>query len=153
MRSKSIANKDRFFFDAAIYGVFVCLAGLVLPILLLPIVKLSGYSEIVEEMAKAVVIIFAISKLPSFKMQIAGAVAFGLLFGVSENMFYLNNFFQLGGFDMFWLRFAYTVPMHVATTLVILFSGLAGKKWLIFGIVGATMLHILFNAFAIRLFM
>ena len=149
--SKSL--KIESLFNIAIYGIFVIMAGLVLPVFLIPLVKFTGYSEIVEEIAKALVVLFLILKLPTWKSQILGGIAFGFLFGVSENFFYLNNIFQLGDFSIFWKRFLWTVPMHIITVLVILFSGLAGKKWIVLGLSGAIVLHILFNGIVMELLM
>lgn len=140
-------------FTNAIKIIFLILAGLVLPLLLIPLIKFTGYSEIVEEIAKALVVLFLILKLPSWKLQILGGIAFGFLFGFSENIFYLNNIFQLGDFNVFWQRFLWTVPMHIITVLVILFAGLAGKKWIVLGLAGAIILHTLFNGIVIEFLM
>lgn len=147
-----LAIGSRRIFDAVIGGAFLALAGMVLPLLLLPLVQLGGHSEIIEEAAKSAVILFVILKLPSIKWQIYGAIVFGLMFGISENMLYLSNYFKLGLFDFFWWRFMWTVPMHSATALIILFSVAAGKKWLILGLLGAIALHLMFNALSVALF-
>lgn len=136
-------------FSNTIKIVFLIMAGLVLPIILIPIIKFIGYSEIIEEIAKALVVLFLILKLPSFKIKILLGVIFGFLFGVSESMFYLNNIFQLGDFSVFWQRIFWTVPMHIFTVLIIVFSGLASKKFLIFGLAGAIISHVLFNGIVI----
>lgn len=138
---------------AIIYGIFAGLAGLLLPVLLISVVKFTGYSEIVEEIAKALVVLFIILKLPSHKTQILTGIGFGFLFGLSENFLYLNQIFQLGDFSVFWQRFLWTVPMHIITVLVMVFAGLA-KKWvLIFGLAGAIILHALFNGIIVDLLM
>lgn len=135
---------------AIIYGIFAVMAGLLLPVLLIPVIKLTGYSEIVEEIAKALVVLFIIIKLPSHKTQILTGIGFGFLFGLSENFSYLNQIFQLGDFSIFWQRFLWTAPMHVITVLVIIFAGLA-KKWaLFFGLAGAIILHALFNEIVVE---
>ncbi|MFH0779236.1 MAG: hypothetical protein V1928_00070 [Parcubacteria group bacterium] len=152
MTIKLTANDNAKIFNLAVYGVLLVVFALILPVVILPIVKLFGYSEIIEEIARTIMVFFLILKLPSQKAQIVGAVVFGLLFGVSENMFYLNNFFQLGNFAVFWQRFLWTVPMHVIATLVILFSCLAGRKWIALGFVEAAILHLMFNSFTIRFF-
>lgn len=142
--------KDNPLFETAIYGVFLFVAGLVLPLLLIPLVKFTGYSEIVEEIAKALVVLFLILKLPSHKKQIFAGIGFGFLFGFSENMLYLNNIFQLGDFSVFWQRLLWAVPMHIITILVMVFASL-GRKWgLIFGLAGAIILHALFNGIAVE---
>jgi len=128
-------------------------AGIVLPLILLPVIKITGFSEIVEEIAKALVVLFLILKLPTWKLQILGGIAFGFLFGMSENFFYLNNIFQLGDFSIFWQRFIWIIPMHIITVLVMVFAGLARKWFLIFGLAGAIVLHILFNGIVIEFLM
>ena len=59
--------------------------------------------------------------------------------------FYLNNIFQLGDFSIFWQRFLWTTPMHIITVLVMVSIGMVSKKLIVFGLVGAVVLHILFN--------
>ena len=138
---------------AIIYGIFAGLAGLLLPALLILLIKFAGYSEIIEEIAKALVVLFLILKLPTHKMQILMGIGFGFLFGVSENFLYLNQIFQLGDFSVFWQRFLWTVPMHIITVLVMVFAGLAKKWFLIFGLAGAIILHALFNSIVVALLM
>ena len=128
-------------------------AGITLPLILLPVIKITGFSEIIEEIAKALVVLFLILKLPTWKLQILGGIAFGFLFGMSENFFYLNNIFQLGDFSIFWQRFIWIIPMHIITVLVMVFAGLARKWFLIFGLAGAIVLHILFNGIVIEFLM
>ncbi|MDP3245051.1 MAG: PrsW family glutamic-type intramembrane protease [bacterium] len=135
---------------AIIYGIFAVMAGLLLPVLLIPVVKFTGYSEIVEEIVKALVVLLLILKMPSHGVQILIGAVFGFLFGISENFLYLNQIFQFGDLSIFWQRFLWTVPMHIITVLVILFSGLAGKKFVIFGLAGAIILHALFNSMVVN---
>ena len=138
-------------FNAAPYKIFIVLAGLILPVLLIFIIKFTDYSEIVEETVKALVVLFLILKLPNHKMQILFSVIFGFLFGLSENFLYLNQIFQFGDFSIFWQRFLWTVPMHIITVLIMVFAGLS-KKWiLIFGLAGAIILHALFNTYAVQI--
>jgi len=133
------------------FGIFAILAGFVLPLILIPIIKFTGYSEVVEELAKALVILFLILKLPNHRIQILIGAAFGFLFGFSENCLYLNQIFQLGDMSVFWQRFLWTVPMHIITVLVMVFAGISKKWLLILGLIGAIFLHIIFNFFAVGL--
>ena len=146
-------ENDFSLFNTTIYNIFLIMVGLALPIFLIPLVKFTGYSEIVEEIAKALVVLFLILKLPTWKSQILGGIAFGFLFGLSENFFYFNNIFQLGDFSIFWQRFLWTVPMHIITVLIMVFAGLADKKWIILGLGGAIVLHVLFNGIVIDMLM
>lgn len=147
---KQLKIEDESFFNTAVYGIFLFITGLVLPAILIFIVKFIGYSEIVEEIAKALVVLFLILKLPNFKTQILAGIIFGFLFGVSENFLYLNQIFQFGDFSIFWQRFLWTMPMHIITVLVMVFASLARKPFLIFGLVGAIILHALFNGIVVE---
>lgn len=157
------------YFDIRIYFILVFIIGLILPAILIPVVSFTGYSEIIEELAKLLVVVFLILKLPNHKsphqtrisasganyqqssfwcggkLQIVAGLLFGFLFGLSENIFYLTNIFNLGNFSVFLQRFIWTAPMHIATTLVILFSAISNKKFIVFGLAGALIIHILFN--------
>ncbi len=125
--------------------IVLVVAGIALPLLLIPIIKITGFSEVVEEIAKATITLFLILKLPGRKTKIFAGIGFGFLFGLSENIFYLNNIFRFGDFGVFGQRFLWTVPMHVITVLVMVLTGLQKKRFLIFGLAGAIILHLLFN--------
>ena len=85
--------------------------------------------------------------MSSFKQKIAAGLIFGFLFGLSENLLYLNNIYQLGDFSIFWQRFFLTGSMHIITVLVILLSGLKAKKNIIWGLLLAIAGHLIFNYF------
>lgn len=140
---------DQFFIAPKI--ILIILAGLVLPVFLIPIIKFTGYSEIIEEAAKALIILFLILKLPNFKMKMCAGIGFGFLFGLSETLFYLNNIFMFGDFNILWQRFFLTVPMHMVTVAIMAFSGLTKKWFLVFGFAGAVILHVLFNEIMVEL--
>lgn len=119
---------------------------MVLPILLLPVVAATGFSEVVEETAKALCILFLILKIPGRARQLVVGGAFGFLFGISENVLYLNQLFQAGTLATFWERLFWTVPMHVVTAVLIAAAGSWGKKFLPLGWAAAVGVHLLFNA-------
>lgn len=114
---------------------------------------LLPYPAFVEEIAKALVVFFLILNLPGTKYKIAAGLLFGFLFGLSENIFYLTNIIENGEFVYFWQRCLLVTPMHIVTVLVILFSGLAGKKWIILGLGVAIILHALFNDIMVEFLM
>ena len=76
------------YFSNIIKIFFIIILGFILPLLLIPVIKLVGYSEIVEEISKALVVLFLISKLSSWKIKIFIGIIFGFLFGLSETMFF-----------------------------------------------------------------
>lgn len=125
------------------------LAGLLLPLLLLPLIKFTGYSELLEEFAKTLIIAWLIIPLPGLQRRLLITLLFGLLFSLSESFFYLNNLFQLGNLSPFISRLVYTLPLHLITSLLILSSGLAGRKFMVFGLVAALALHLIFNYYAL----
>ena len=124
-------------------------AGIVLPLILIPIVQIAGFTEMIEEAAKAIIVLFLILNFPTTRQKILAGISFGFLFGLSENIFYLSNIFQLGDFSVFVQRFLWAVPMHIITVLVMVFAGLARRWFLIFGLAGAIILHVLFNNVAV----
>ena len=124
-------------------------AGIVLPLILIPIVQIAGFTEMIEEAAKAIIVLFLILNFPTTRQKILAGISFGFLFGVSENFFYLNQIFQLGDFSVFVQRFLWAVPMHIITVLVMVFASLARRWFLIFGLAGAIILHVLFNNVAV----
>ena len=127
------------------------LVGIILPWVLIPIIKIIKYSELIEEISKALVVLFLIINFSSLSQKIKSAVFFGFLFGLSESLFYLNYACQLNNMNFFWLRIALTVPMHIITVLVLLFSALKNKKTIILGIIGSLMIHLAFNAFVVTI--
>jgi hypothetical protein len=128
-----------------IYSVAVVLAGCSLPLFLIIITHYTGFSEVIEELSKALIIYFFITKFPKLSWQIVSALVFGFLFGLSESIFYLNNIFQIGNLNIFWERFLLSIPLHVITVLIILFSAQKNKKFIIAGTIAATVLHLLLN--------
>jgi len=133
------------------YFVFIILAGFILPMLLIPIVAVTGYSEVVEESVKALVVVYLIAKLASTKSKILAAVLFGLLFGLSESMLYLTNILQVGDMNVFVYRLMFTMPMHTATVLLMTLATLRVRWYILFGLVNAIILHLIFNNYIINL--
>jgi hypothetical protein len=127
------------------YYILTVMSGLLLPLILLPVVKLFGYSEIVEEVAKGLIIFFLIFRLQTKKHKILSGVLFGFLFGLSESFFYLNNIWQLGDMSIFWQRIYLTLPIHILTCLIMVLCGLKNKKLILVGWVLAILLHLGFN--------
>lgn len=126
-------------------ALIIC--GLVLPFVLIPIIGYVGYSEAIEEISKALVIVFIILRIPKLNYKIMAGVLFGFLFSLSESFLYLNNIFQINNFDVLWQRFFLTGPMHIITVLVIILSGLKSKRYIVLGLFGAIIIHLLFNYF------
>jgi RsiW-degrading membrane proteinase PrsW (M82 family) len=135
--------------DFSVKIIILILVTLFLPFILIAVEKnLLPYPAFVEEIVKALVIYFFIFNFSSLKQKILAALLFGLLFGLSENIFYLVNIIDSENLALLWQRFLYTMPMHVITVLVMLFAGLK-KEWIFcLGLLAAIIIHLLFNTFA-----
>lgn len=145
--------KNDKFFENSIRFVIVIVLGLLLPFILLPLVKVGNMTgleifqstEIIEEIAKALVVLFFICRFEGVKLDVYAGILFGILFGFSETMFYLSNIFTTGDFSVFWDRILYTIPMHIITTLILVFSVLYYRWFIIFGLLFSSMVHIFYN--------
>lgn len=111
------------------------------PFILWPIEIFFPYPHIVEELAKALLILLLL-KSTNNRQKIYGAILVGFLFGLSENLLYL---FSPGTTQTHLLRFIVTMPLHIATTLTILIPALVHKRLIFLGIIIAIFIHYLFN--------
>jgi len=145
MTEKYLNHNIDSFLKTSLSFFLIIIVGLILPLFLLFIIHYTGYSEILEEIAKALVVLFLILRLPNLKLKIIAAVIFGFLFGMSENILYINDILQTGNFNIFWKRFLFPTPLHIITVLIILFSALKNKKFIILGTIMAIAVHLLFN--------
>jgi len=126
---------------------FVILAtGLCLPLLLSVLIRVTGYSEIVEELAKGAVVLFLILKLSERREQVIWVLIFGLAFGLSEALLYLNNLLQYGNLVPLYWRLALTVPMHIVSVWLIWSLSQYKKILLPLGLILAILWHYGFNA-------
>jgi len=147
-------NFNKFFIPSPfiVDVILVIIAGLIFPVLLIPIISILGNSEIIEEAAKALLIFFLINRLPSIRGRIIAGIFFGALFGLSESILYLNQIIQFADFRVFSDRIFWTIPMHVITVLSMVFAGYFGKKFFIIGLFFAIFIHLSFNSVIIQKF-
>ncbi len=132
-----------------IIGALVVGLGVFVPLLLLPFVYGFIGSEILEEVAKALVVIFLIARLSGGVSRIVWSGVFGFLFGVSETMLYLMPAVQTQLYQDFWTRFVTTVPLHTITPIIIMLPIMIFKsKWAgLLGLALALGFHLFFNLF------
>jgi len=124
-------------------GLLVPLFAAITPFILWPIEIILPYPYIVEEISKAILIFFLL-KLPN-REKILGTIMIGFLFSFSETVLYLFNVFSVGSLQTLLLRFIFTTPMHILTSLIILSSALINKNLIILGIIIAALVHYIFN--------
>ena len=106
----------------------------VLPMILWFVERLLPFPAVVEEAAKALVVVRADSRRQAF--------FWGLIFGLSEAFLFLVNANLLADLTGFWRRLLFTVPMHGVTAGLIM---LWGKRYWWLGLPLAMLAHAWFN--------
>ncbi len=135
--------------DRMIKILFLIAAGLVLPVLLIPVVKWTGYSLAVEEIFKAAAVFWLVLAL-SGKQRLWAGVMFGLLFGISESFLFFGQMWQGGALGIWGSRFLLTAPMHALTVLVMTLTAWKNRAWLPLGLGLALVIHWWFNSVAVN---
>jgi hypothetical protein len=143
-------ERSDIFFRDAITCVMAFALGIFLPFPTLLLVHLIGYSEVVEELVKGVVVIFLLSRLSTTRRQLLWTLIFGFLFGLSEALFYLAQYVAVGTVENFWTRFVTTIPLHAFLSLIVMIPIILGRArmWGVLGVLLAIGVHLAFNHFA-----
>ncbi|MDO8452597.1 MAG: PrsW family glutamic-type intramembrane protease [bacterium] len=118
----------------------------ILPFILWPVEILFPYPHIIEELGKALLIFFLL-KSGSLRQKILGAALIGFLFAFSENVLYMLNIFSGANTQDLLLRFVITMPMHIATSVVIMAISLIDKRLIFIGVILAGLIHYFFNSY------
>ena len=130
--------------------MIIILFGALLPFILWPIEQLLPYPFIIEEVANAILVL-VILKTVEKPLQVKVAALTGLLFAITESVFYLFNILIVGTSITLFERLALTIQLHVGTLLIILFFGQKRKEFIPIGMVIAAMIHYYFNIFVGKL--
>jgi hypothetical protein len=126
-------------------GFILPLFALIAPFVLWPIEYYLPYPFVFEEIAKGILVYFVISD-KSIKNKVTAVIIATLLFSVSESFLYLINIYQLGNISTLFTRFILTAPMHIITSLVILFIANKDKRLIPLAVVITGVIHLFFNA-------
>jgi hypothetical protein len=133
-------KKANYIFVAAL----LFFSALIAPLALIPVEKILPFPYIIEEILKAILVLF-ILKLSPKSFQIKLALFIGFLFAFSENFFYLPSFIENGNLDLFFQRFFLTSFLHILTILIILISS-QKRRYLIFpAAILAMIVHYFYN--------
>ena len=127
------------------------LLGAILPFILWPIELVLPYPYLVEEIAKVIIVYLILNSTLKLKEKFQITFLSGLLFSISESVMYLFNISQVGSTETLFLRLALTIPLHVATMIIILIFGLKRKKMSILGILLTIPIHYFFNVLVGRI--
>ena len=124
------------------------LYAIILPFVVWPIeVYLLPYPFFVEEIAKGFLIYFVASKKLNFSKKLYLVLSVGILFTLSESILYLFNIYYARDFSLFFQRLLLTGALHVATSLIILFSALKKRYLIVLGLLAAIAVHYLYNLY------
>jgi len=133
--------------ELAILGLLI---SLVSPIFLLPIEKLLPYPYFIEEAVKLVVVLLIIkSEVETKKSLLALVFLGGILFTLSESVFYLVNIFALGDLMVFPKRLVLTGGLHTGTAMSMYFLSRKSYLGLMAGFIGAVVIHYFFNLWVV----
>ena len=132
--------------DDLIKIILILVAGLVVPVFLIPLIQLTKNSEIIEELAKALLIFFLVLNLRGIGKKFLVVIFLGFFFGLSETFFYLVNILQFGKEEIFNQRLILVIPMHIITCVIILIPALKNKWLIIAGVFMAVATHLFFNS-------
>lgn len=146
---KSASKKES---DDTLSLIFLLILGAILPLVLLFFEKsIWSWPVIVEELGKGLVVYFFILPLFGDNRRLLLGFYFGMIFGISENIFYFLNFFNTGQLDLFLARFLWPLPMHFTSVLLMVMAGLKNRRYFIFGLVAAMLLHYIYNTYLTNL--
>ncbi|WKZ25569.1 MAG: hypothetical protein QY322_04290 [bacterium] len=114
-------------------------SALVFPFIILLVENFLPYPHIIEEVFK-----FFLAKYANTTKV---AIILGLLFSISEAIFYLLNpeYSIVGGIGKSATRFLLVTPMHITTILVMQYFARKTNLWPI-GLILAILIHYLFNS-------
>jgi len=112
---------------------------------------LLPYPYFVEELTKFLVVYFLIKKEKDLKARIRIALASGILFSLSESLFYLSLAANTSGINVILTRLTFTTILH-SSTIVLMTSALKNKVLLFTSLFVSIAVHYLFNLFILKTF-
>lgn len=127
----------------------VLLFALVSPLILIPIEKILPYPHIVEEIVKLLLVLMIYQKEKQLNRRLSILVLLsGLLFTLSESIFYLINIFTLGDLTMIPKRFFFTGVLHIGTLMIIYLFGQKNNISLFITLFFSIIIHFYYNLWA-----
>ena len=130
--------------------MIIVLFGAILPFILWPIEYFLPFPYLIEEAAKGV-FAYLIIRMVERPLQWRIAALFGLLFALSESVFYIFNILLVGTSITYFERLALTIPLHAGTMVLILLFGQKKREFIPIGVLIAVIIHYYFNLFVGKL--
>ncbi len=128
--------------------ISIPLFALILPLILIPIEKILPYPHIIEELAKLMLVLMIYQKEKQLNKLLSFFVILsGVLFTLSESIFYLINIFNLGNLTIFPTRLLLTGILHMST-LMTMYLGRKNNVSLLIALFFSIIIHYLYNLWA-----
>lgn len=126
--------------------ILALLASLSAPLFLIPIEKFLPYPYLIEELIKLIIVGVIIKAENKTKNFIIWVILAGILFSISESIFYLVNIFANGNLILFPKRLILTGVLHLGTILLLYVSLRKNLFWATVGFSSAILIHYLYNS-------
>ncbi len=120
------------------------LMALIAPFLVWIIEIYLPYPYLIEEFIK-LILILNLKSISSVRKRIILGLILGLMFSLSENVFYFMNFITINSPFNFLIRFLLTTILHLLTISLINIFFIFNKKLIILGFSFAVLIHYLYN--------
>lgn len=122
------------------------LASFSTPLFLLPVEKVMPFPYFIEELAKLVIVgVIIKAENRTRRIFVVWVILAGMLFTISESIFYLVNIFANGNLLLFPQRIFLTGTLHIFTFLLLYFLGRKNLYLLSVGYFIAVTTHWFFN--------
>jgi len=133
-------------FDRIFANTLLPLMALMAPFLVFFIELILPYPYIIEEIVKGF-LVYQLLDLKDKTLQLKITVLMGILFSLTETVFYSFNFFMLTSLLPLFERLVLTTFLHTLTVVLILLSTRINKKLLPLGVILAMAVHYFYNLF------
>ncbi len=120
--------------------------ALITPFALLPVEMLLPFPFIVEEIAKASLLIPLLS-IKRTSQQVQLAILVGIFFTLSESVLYLFNIYATGTPMLFIQRLLLTGTLHTGTILTMFFVTKIDRRLLPIGVIITMIIHFFYNQY------
>lgn len=123
------------------------LMSAIAPLLLISIENVLPYPYLIEELAKLLIVMVILHQEKQFNRKFFYiALLAGVLFALSESVFYLINIFALGDVSLFPKRLLATGVLHAGTIMLMYYGGRRNRAGLFLALLLSMVIHFGYNA-------
>jgi len=127
--------------------ILALLASFSAPLFLLPIEKLYPFPYLLEELVKLIIVEAIINAEKKIKDNfVVWVILAGVLFTISESVFYLTNILANGNLILLPKRLILTGTLHLGTILLLYVFLKKNLFWAIVGLSSTILIHYFYNS-------